>query len=243
MKEIYTLRLASPRIRPYHRPTPMPYSGLAALLFTVCLSSHMAAEPIKTSGVSAAAQESITVSAGPKALPHPLEKEPYYRYCTRCHGLGKMKPFPASHNGYGSKTCLNCHQIAPTTLPEASSNLASRKPRPAAGRIPHSIESEDFTDCMKCHGLGKERPFPDSHAGYLQKSCLNCHKPAAAASAKTAADSKPRPGSSTAKRMPHSIEGETFKDCLRCHAQGEMKPFPAGHAGFSVNTCTSCHRP
>ncbi len=39
--------------------------------------------------------------------------------------------------------------------------------------------------------------------------------------------------------VPHPVEGR--EDCLACHDTGQIKPFPADHAGRGNDSCTMCH--
>ena len=41
--------------------------------------------------------------------------------------------------------------------------------------------------------------------------------------------------------IPHTLEGRD--DCLMCHGETGIKPFPADHAGRTNDTCTACHQP
>ncbi len=40
--------------------------------------------------------------------------------------------------------------------------------------------------------------------------------------------------------IPHPAEG--FETCLDCHAEDQMAPFPADHAGRTNETCLACHQ-
>lgn len=42
--------------------------------------------------------------------------------------------------------------------------------------------------------------------------------------------------------IPHSIEGRA--DCISCHGQNGVKPYPQWHAkrDFGNNKCTNCHQ-
>jgi hypothetical protein len=40
--------------------------------------------------------------------------------------------------------------------------------------------------------------------------------------------------------VPHPVEGR--EDCLACHDIGQVKPFPADHAGRTSDSCTMCHQ-
>lgn len=48
---------------------------------------------------------------------------------------------------------------------------------------------------------------------------------------------EPSAGGSTA--ILHSLEGRD--DCLMCHGEGAVEPFPADHAGRTNETCLTCH--
>ncbi len=43
--------------------------------------------------------------------------------------------------------------------------------------------------------------------------------------------------------VPHSIQGRS--DCLSCHGQNGVKPYPAWHAerALSADVCSTCHKP
>ncbi len=177
---------------------------------------------------------------GPRPVPHPVEKEAYYQYCTRCHGLGKMKPFPQSHAGFASKGCSGCHRIGAAPEIKGSAVSGSMDGKPA--RIPHAVGEDGFKDCLQCHGTGKSKAFPASHAGFTIANCLACHqvgpKPKSAVSAKAKKAAVPKPA-----RIPHTTEGSMYKDCTQCHGIGKLKPFPANHAKYAAAICTGCHQP
>ena len=41
--------------------------------------------------------------------------------------------------------------------------------------------------------------------------------------------------------ISHTLEGRD--DCLVCHGEGALQPFPAEHTGLTNDTCTACHQP
>ncbi|MDP2729465.1 MAG: hypothetical protein Q8O55_03155 [Dehalococcoidales bacterium] len=41
--------------------------------------------------------------------------------------------------------------------------------------------------------------------------------------------------------IPHTLEGRD--DCLVCHGESGIKPFPANHAGRTNDMCRGCHQP
>ncbi len=160
------------------------------------------------------------------AIPHPIEGDAY-KDCTLCHGTDKMKPFPANHASFALDSCTLCHKPAATGQAPAAG---------AANPIPHPIEGEAYKDCTLCHGEGKMKPFPASHVTFAADSCTTCHQPAASGSA-------PAESTVSAKPIPHPIEGEIYKDCTFCHGEGKLRPFPANHATFAADSCTTCHKP
>ncbi|MFQ6057288.1 MAG: c-type cytochrome [Anaerolineae bacterium] len=48
------------------------------------------------------------------------------------------------------------------------------------------------------------------------------------------------PAVGVAPRIQHPMEGRS--DCLLCHAQGSLSPYPASHRGRRGETCLICHR-
>lgn len=53
---------------------------------------------------------------------------------------------------------------------------------------------------------------------------------------------KPATESSSEKpaTMLHSLEGRS--NCLICHDEGKVQPFPADHAGKENDSCLTCHK-
>lgn len=41
--------------------------------------------------------------------------------------------------------------------------------------------------------------------------------------------------------IPHGLEGRD--NCLSCHGEGKIKPFPANHKGRDNKSCVQCHKP
>ncbi len=181
-------------------------------------------------------------------IPHPVQGQ---EQCDTCHGRDGVKPFPEDHVGRPNESCTVCHLPGPTPAPGATTGTGG----PAA--IPHPIEGDTYKDCTTCHGEGKLKPYPANHTAFTTEQCTSCHKPAAAAGATPAAGTTPEAGASpeaagTATTggqaggpapIPHPIEGDTYKDCTTCHGEGKLKPFPANHTAFPVDSCTGCHKP
>lgn len=102
------------------------------------------------------------------AIPHTIEKD-MYRDCTTCHGVGQIRPFPASHVSFAVDGCTLCHQ------PPAPGSEAGLIRLP--GPIPHALEGELFANCAKCHGVGELLAFPENHTSFANDTCTLCHQP------------------------------------------------------------------
>ena len=163
------------------------------------------------------------------AAPHPVGEDPY-KDCTVCHGISGTKPYPEDHVGRPAESCLICHKQGPAAAAGAGETAVG-----AAAAIPHPIEGDAYKDCTSCHGADKMKPFPENHATFTADACTMCHQPAAAGSGESS--------TGAAKAIPHPIEGDAYKDCTSCHGADKMKPFPANHASFTADSCTTCHQP
>jgi len=107
--------------------------------------------------------------------------------------------------------------------------------------IPHPIVGQE--QCDTCHGLNGIKPMPADHDGRPVESCLICHQPGP-----TPTPGGPNAGASGASGpnpipADHDLTSTTFKDCTVCHGADKMIPFPASHAGYTVDSCTMCHKP
>jgi formate dehydrogenase gamma subunit len=150
--------------------------------------------------------------------------------------------------------------------PAASPAAGGPKPIPAN----HDLTSAAYKDCALCHGEGKAKPNPANHATFTLESCQLCHKPGAAP-ASTGAVATPAAvptaaatvapaatvtvtpaASATAasaaggpKPIPanHDLSSAAYKDCTLCHGEGKVKPNPANHATFTLESCQLCHKP
>ena len=103
--------------------------------------------------------------------------------------------------------------------------------------IPHPIAGQE--QCLTCHAAGGMSPVPANHEGRPVESCQICHKSTGADSSAGAAAT---PGAGGPKAIPHPIDGDAYKDCTTCHGADKMKPFPANHASFAIDSCTACHK-
>jgi hypothetical protein len=201
-----------------------------------CLNCHQ----INVAAVDTA-EPGEAASAIP-VIPHPVEGR---GDCLVCHDLGKMKPFPADHEGRAKETCLNCHQpgeaaAGPTT--EAPTGEAAAIPS-----VPHPVEGRE--DCLMCHDTGQVKPFPADHEGRASASCLGCHE---AGGGEEVAPS-PEPTAvlpPSVQVVPTPIqEPEMFGEntCITCHEGlgGRSEQITADwsesvHSRQGVG-CVSCH--
>jgi len=168
--------------------------------------------------------------------------------CLTCHGgKGSLSPMPADHEGRPVASCLVCHRPGPTPTPgpTRASGAATPAAAPAAKAVPanHTAAADAFKDCVACHGPGKMKPGPASHAAFTNDTCATCHKPAGAAAPTAGATPAPAAGAGKAVPANHAAAADTFKDCVACHGPGKMKPGPASHAAFTNDTCATCHKP
>ena len=240
-------RLAAGKMRPAPSPEGMrrrerifiPFAVVATLVMVYAVfwavtveSTAVATAPKPANEVPVFVPVTPSPSPAPSAtpeggslgvpIPHPIAGQ---EQCLTCHAAGGMKPVPANHEGRPVESCQICHK------PGAES--ASGGVGPA---IPHSIEEAMYQDCATCHGAGQMKPFPANHASFTSDNCSTCHQPGAAeGSAGTRASVGPA--------IPHSIEGDAYKDCATCHGADKMKPSPANHASFATDSCTACHKP
>ncbi len=90
-----------------------------------------------------------------------------YTLCLTCHGSISQVLVPADHAGRTNSTCTTCHQSSGvSTAPILSVG---------APNLGHALDTQ-HQDCLSCHGPGKSQPFPSSHAGYQNLTCLVCHR-------------------------------------------------------------------
>ena len=158
--------------------------------------------------------------------------------CLTCHGPQGVSPMPANHEGRPQESCLVCHKPGPTPTPGAAKPAAG-----APGAIPHALEGKE--KCDLCHaGAGSLKPVPADHTGRGNDTCTACHKPAGE-KATPAAGAPAAAPTGTARPVPHSVTRDIYRNCVQCHAPSVSLGIraPANHAGFTNETCQSCHQP
>jgi hypothetical protein len=118
----------------------------------------------------------LGITQGPLEVPAPLIPHPVIGYldCRSCHDLDGIVPFPPDHFDYANAVCTGCH------IPSGAETF----PVPAAddegeaSEIPHPVEG--FEDCISCHNLDGDVPYPPDHVDYDNTVCTNCHLPSGA---------------------------------------------------------------
>ncbi len=183
-------------------------------------------------------------------IPHPIQGQ---EQCDTCHGANGVKPMPADHVGRPNQSCTVCHLQGPTPTPGAAQAGGQTGGQTTSGpaAIPHPIDDAAHKDCVACHGEGKMKPYPANHTTFTNEQCTACHKLAAAGGA-PAAGATPEAGATPAAgagqttsgpaAIPHPIDDAAHKDCVACHGEGKIKPYPANHTAFTNEQCTSCHQ-
>jgi hypothetical protein len=78
------------------------------------------------------------------------------------------------------------------------------------------------------------RPFPANHTNFDRPLCVMCHRPG---SAETTASVTPL----SIPEIPHLVEGQEDQ-CLDCHIQTAVAPFPDNHKALDTDTCLLCHQ-
>ncbi len=161
-----------------------------------------------------------------KPIPHPVEGR---ENCDTCHAAGATLPVPANHEGRPVESCQICHAAGAATATDSGG--------PKSIPANHDLTSATYQDCTLCHGEGKVKPFPANHASFAADSCTTCHQPAASNATPEAAASGP-------KAIPanHDLTSATYQDCTTCHGEGKIKPVPANHATYTIDSCTICHK-
>lgn len=119
------------------------------------------------------------------AVPHEVSDR---TACGGCHESGGNDPYPPTHAGWNTASCLKCH--SPEDLPpqpairpneQGAGEKAPNEQKPAQQRarkgqpLPHPLE--EMEDCLRCHGPQGSMPFPENHAGRAETGCTACHRP------------------------------------------------------------------
>lgn len=172
--------------------------------------------------------------------------------CAECHTVGD--PGGTSNTSFCSNSaCHGTEWVYAGLNAPAIRELAAPPREPGTGQpnpVPHPITPD--TNCLTCHGAAGVIPAPESHAGFDITMCTQCHQaplteqptpasvtPTPEAGA-TAQPTEP-PAAGGPPAIPHPVEGR--EDCVICHGENGVKPFPADHAGRTSDTCQMCHQP
>lgn len=170
--------------------------------------------------------------------------------CEACHTVSD--PGGTSNTSFCSNAA--CHGItwvyAGLDAPAISEMVAPPR-TPSSGEakpVPHPVTAD--SDCTICHGPEGVHPYPESHASFDRTMCTQCHvtgqqaapaAPAATAEAPTPETEATKPATiGGPPAVPHPLQGR--ENCLMCHGEADVKPYPADHAGRPVTSCVNCHQ-
>lgn len=170
--------------------------------------------------------------------------------CAECHTVGD--PGGTSNTSFCSNSaCHGTEWVYAGLNAPAIRALAAPPREPGAGQpnpVPHPITAD--TNCLTCHGPTGVIPAPESHASFDITMCTQCHQapateqPAPASvpptpEAAVTAQPTEQPTAGGLPAIPHPVEGR--EDCVLCHGENGVKPFPADHAGRTSDLCQTCH--
>ena len=131
--------------------------------------------------------------------------------------------------------CISCH-----------GNKAEETSLNTDIKTPHAIHIPTLKECNVCH---KKADLLEGSAAALRKQvdpqvCYGCHGPGGPGPQLYQVEpgsAEVTPESTTETSViPHTLEGRD--DCLMCHQEGGLKPFPSDHARRTNDTCTICHQ-
>lgn len=189
-------------------------------------------------------RELVAPTSEPTGEEMPIIPHPALGNCLNCHGLDEIHPFPEYHTGYTLETCTACHRPAGEAVqPSSTTPRATPTPDVPAPQIAHMLEGQE--NCQQCHNPESNiAPAPQNHSGYTNDVCLACHAlPAATPTPEPMAQATTTPeDTETAPIVSHGLD-ETYENCRQCHdPNGNIKPAPQNHTGYSNDTCLACHQ-
>ena len=159
--------------------------------------------------------------------------------CFRCHGKLVAESGPVAGQTVSSG-CSSCHYALPELLPT-----------PPTGGPPSLPPNHSLVTCNTCHlaGLAGAPTLPDSHAGFAEQMCLECHEPSTPPVTPTpspTATPTPMPTATpTPVAGPPTIPaGHPASNCAACHGAGlgGAPVLPPTHAGYTDAICEGCHK-
>ena len=251
-------RLAAGKVRPAPSPEGMrrrerifiPFAVVATLLMLFVVfwavtveTTAVATAPKPANAVPVFVPVTPSPSSAPSAtpeggslgvpIPHPVAGQ---EQCLTCHAADGMKPVPANHDGRPVESCQICHK--PSGADSSSGAAAPQRRRPEGD--PASDRRRRVQGLHDVPRRGQDQAVP----GESRQLC----RPIAVQLAISQPQPAPRrrqarrPRAGGPKAIPHAIEGDAYKDCTTCHGADKIKPFPANHASFATDSCTTCHQ-
>lgn len=165
--------------------------------------------------------------------------------CFRCHD-GKHL---SADNQAIRLECNLCHTIPQVAGPGQTLQPVSAVP---AGNEPDSHKSTTWlsehrfrfdTSCEACHTT--DNPGGSDNTSFCSNSA--CHGAAwqfvglNAPQIRELSAPPREPGAGVPNPIPHPINQTT--DCVICHGQNGVRPYPLNHATFTTDMCVGCHTP
>lgn len=155
--------------------------------------------------------------------------------CAECHDISN--PGGTDNTSFCSNS--GCHatewQFVGLDAPGIRA-LVEPPPVPGSGEpepVPHPIGPR--TDCSICHADNAVIPAPENHAAFNdQNLCVLCHQPNLVIGE---VGFEPV----TIPAVPHLVE-EFQGDCLGCHSENGIVPYPESHVDLPDETCVMCHQ-
>lgn len=177
----------------------------------------------------------IVVFVVPRVMPIPVSLEEYGFYPKNSErNIQEWASLPLQYADHA--ICGDCHHAKYNSWEKAKHSTVSCESCHGPG-VAHVDKGTDLVvdtsreSCGLCHAkvLARLKDFPQvdlrEHGG--KETCITCHNPHA-------------PQITGPSKIPHTLEERT--DCLLCHKDGGIKPFPLDHEGRSQNTCLNCHK-
>ena len=172
--------------------------------------------------------------------------------CAECHTVSD--PGGTSNTSFCSNSaCHGTKWVYAGLNAPAIRDLVAPPREPGTGQpnpVPHPIAAD--TNCLNCHGPEGVIPAPESHASFDITMCTQCHESTLTQQTPATGGSSTPEANATVQAtvpaaagglpaIPHSLQGRD--DCVMCHGESGIKPFPADHAGRTSDQCQACHKP
>jgi hypothetical protein len=209
------------------KPNPANHSTFTIESCVTCHKPAAQATATPAAGATATAEATTAPTSGVTATPAAAG--------TSAPAVGGPKPIPANHDltSAAYEDCTLCHgqgKIKPVPANHASYTAdmcqSCHKPAAASAATPAAGPTSAATATTTTAATATVAATAGATATPI----------AAATAAPTASGPKPIPAN-------HDLTSAAYKDCTLCHGEGKVKPNPANHATFTLESCQICHKP